>query len=87
MPGLKIDLDDLELDAFAAPAGLCPSDHLMCMPPHGCAATRLALITRIRELQVLAGGLIEEIATNLPGSRRGELDEERALLEKGAVLP
>lgn len=76
---MKVDLDDLERKSRALSAVNTMDE----IDPD----VTLALIARIRELEALAEGLIEEIATNLPGSRRGELDDERALLEKGAVIP
>ena len=80
---MKIDLDKLEHEARESrDVDYAQGDHW------GLAERRtLALIARIRELERLAEGLIEEIAVDLPGSRRHDLDDERAVLARGVVLP
>jgi hypothetical protein len=81
----KIDLDDLERDALASPAGLCfqEGQRLRAGSPT-CTAIALALVARIRELE----GLAKDHAADLAGQgydRQAEVLRE--ILDKGVVVP
>lgn len=73
----KLNLDDLESDARGTPVGLCPAEHRACMPPYACAATTLALIARIAELEQICYSVLSD---------EKYIDDIPALLQKGVVL-
>jgi len=77
---MKVDLDELERDASYAPAGRCPAERPLGMPPFPCAAVWLALIARIRELEQ---GIRDCDECRGPAPWQ----ELLKILEKGTVLP
>jgi hypothetical protein len=95
--GMKLDLDDL--DRKARGAGASDGDMDWICPDPSCLASEAekafieatspqvvaALIARIRELEDCLDGALGEIESRATGADQPL--QERALLEKGIVLP